>query len=263
MGETAGRKVTAETLSVAPAVLGQPLAAPWQRLAGMLVDLAVVGAMSFLAKPFLALGTGVMLCVLLGNSANAPAVLKLFRWICRGLGLALIGMSVLAIGHTSVFRSDHLNLDALTGPKESAAMKGNVVVGSDASWGELRSANSKLQKQVDELKSEIKEQHSLGESWTTQARAFTRALGVTFGWSGLYFTLLAGLTNGRTAGKFLLRTRAARINGAPLTFFDSFIRHGGYVAGVAMGMIGFLKLLWEPNRQAVEDRIAGTVVIKT
>jgi hypothetical protein len=40
------------------------------------------------------------------------------------------------------------------------------------------------------------------------------------------------------------------------------LRQGGYVAGVAMGMIGFLKVLWEPNRQAVEDRIAGTVVVK-
>ena len=40
------------------------------------------------------------------------------------------------------------------------------------------------------------------------------------------------------------------------------MRHGGYVAGIAMGMIGFLKLLWEPNRQAVEDRIAGTVVVR-
>ena len=35
------------------------------------------------------------------------------------------------------------------------------------------------------------------------------------------------------------------------------------MAGVAMGLIGFLKLLWEPNRQAVEDRIAATVVVKS
>jgi uncharacterized RDD family membrane protein YckC len=48
----------------------------------------------------------------------------------------------------------------------------------------------------------------------------------------------------------------------PFTFFDAFVRHGGYVAGVAMGLTGFLRLLWEPNRQAVEDRIAGTVVVK-
>ena len=38
--------------------------------------------------------------------------------------------------------------------------------------------------------------------------------------------------------------------------------YGGYVAGVAMGMTGFLNLLWEPNRRAVEERIAGTVVVK-
>ena len=112
------------------------------------------------------------------------------------------------------------------------------------------------------MKAEIREQQGASASWVRQARAFTGALGVTFGWSGLYFTLLAGTWNGRTLGKRLVGTRAVRINGAPLTYFDAFIRSGGYVAGVAMGMIGFLKLLWEPNRQAVEDRIAGTVVVR-
>ena len=56
-----------------------------------------------------------------------------------------------------------------------------------------------------------------------------------------------------------LRERYPR---CPFTFFDAFVRNGGYVAGVAMGLTGFLKLLWEPNRQAVEDRIASTVVVK-
>jgi uncharacterized RDD family membrane protein YckC len=60
----------------------------------------------------------------------------------------------------------------------------------------------------------------------------------------------------------LLGIRAAKTDGLPFTFFDAFVRHGGYVAGVAMGLTGFLRLLWEPNRQAVEDRIAGTVVVK-
>jgi len=35
-----------------------------------------------------------------------------------------------------------------------------------------------------------------------------------------------------------------------------------FVAGVAMGFTGFLKLLWDPNRQAVEDRVASTVVVR-
>ena len=87
-------------------------------------------------------------------------------------------------------------------------------------------------------------------------------LGVTFGWSGVYFTLLAGALSGRTLGKIVLRIRALKTDGKPFTFFDAFVRHGGYIAGVAMGLTGFLRLLWEPNRQAVEDRIAGTVVVK-
>ena len=86
---------------------------------------------------------------------------------------------------------------------------------------------------------------------------------MTFGWSGVYFTMLAGLLNGRTLGKLLFGIRAAKINGTRFTYFDGFVRQGGYVAGVAMGLIGFLKLLWEPNRQAVEDRIAATVVVKS
>ncbi|MDB6168679.1 MAG: hypothetical protein JWM88_1543 [Verrucomicrobia bacterium] len=257
------RKVTAETLTVVPEVLGRPLAEPWRRLAAMLADLVIVGLLSFLSRPFLALGTGVMLCVLLGNSPAAPAMLRLFRWIYRGIGLVLIGFAVLALGHTSVLRINHLDLGALTGHAPSAAVKETVSVSANPSTSELRSANSKLQEQVDHLKTELREERTAGASWLSRARAFTGALGVTFGWSGLYFTLIAGLTNGRTVGKFFLGTRVVRINAARLTFFDAFIRHGGYVAGVAMGLIGFAKLLWEPNRQAVEDRIAGTVVIKT
>lgn len=245
-----------------PSVLGQPLAEPWRRLAAMTVDLVMVALLSFLSKPFLALGVGVLLLVLLDNSPAAPAVLKTFRWICRGLGALVILLAAVALGHTSLLRTTPLNLDAFTGTGESAAMKQTVAVPVDASWSQLRSANVQLQEQVDQLKAEIKAQRTTGASWMNQARAFTGALGVTFGWSGLYFTLLAGSCNGRTIGKWIFRTRAVRINGNALTFFDAFIRNGGYVAGVAMGLIGFLKLLWEPNRQAVEDRIAGTVVIK-
>ncbi|MCX6945108.1 MAG: RDD family protein [Opitutales bacterium] len=258
-----GRKVTAETLTVAPAVLGQPLAEPWRRLAAMLVDLAAIGVLSFLSRPFLGLGTGLLLLVLLGNAPAAPVALRTFRWIARGLGLVVLLLAALALGHGSFLRAPQLKLDALTGRAPSAAMAQTVPVSPQASWAELRTASGRLQEQVDQLKDELRAREAAGASWLNQARAFTGALGVTFGWSGLYFTLLVGGWNGRTLGKLLLGTRVVRINGAPLTFFDAFIRNGGYVAGLAMGLIGFLKLPWEPNRQTVEDRIAGTVVIRS
>jgi uncharacterized RDD family membrane protein YckC len=259
---SAGRVVTAEALTVAPGVLGRPLAGPGQRFAAMVTDLVAVGLLSLLSGPWLGLGTGVMLIVLFGNSRTAPLPLKAVRLVCRVLGAIIVFLSVLALGHVSLLRNSRLQLDVFTGRPPSPAMKTTVYVAPDASAAEVRQVVQQLEKQVEELKAENRELHEVRRSWVHQARAFTTTLGVTFGWSGVYFTLLAGAWGGRTLGKVLLRTRAVKINGTPFTFFDAFVRHGGYVAGVAMGLTGFLKLLWEPNRQAVEDRIASTVVIK-
>ena len=248
---------------MAPEVLGQPLAEPWRRLAAMLVDLVVIALLSLLSRPFLAMGTGVLLIVILGAKPDAPLALKTIRTLCRVVGAVIFLVGVLALGNGTWLRSARVDVEALTGRGESGAMKQEVYVPPNATASQLRASTAQLQDQVEKLKDEIRTRHTAGDSWVSQARAFTRALGVTFGWSGIYFTLIAGTWNGRTLGKRLFGTRAVRINHAPLTYFDAFIRSGGYVAGVAMGMIGFLKLLWEPNRQAVEDRIAGTVVIKT
>lgn len=258
----AGRVVTAETLVVAPSVLGLPLAEPWRRLAAMMIDLAIVGLLSLLSAPWLGIATGAMLLVLFGNSPAAPITMKTVRWICRGLGAVIMLLSTLILGHVSFVREGGLRVDAITGRPASAAMTESVYVAPNASPSELREAAAQLEKQVEALKAENRDLQAASTSWTYRARSFASALGVTFGWSGVYFTLLAGGFSGRTLGKLLLRTRAVKTNGQPFTFFEAFVRNGGYVAGVAMGLTGFLKLLWEPNRQAVEDRIAGTVVVK-
>lgn len=259
----APRGVDAGPMAVAPDIVGQPLAEPWRRLAGIAVDLALIGLLSQLSRPWLSLATGAMLVVLFGNSATAPLALKLVRNLCRGLGGGLILISMLAIGHAPFLRDSGLNLDALTAErKTSSAMRESVYLSPNPSSGELHDATDKLQKQVAELKKENRDLQQASGSWGVQIRSFLTALGVTFGWSGVYFTLFAGALGGRTPGKFAVGTRALKINGHPFTFFDAFVRHGGYVAGVAMGMTGFLNLLWEPNRRAVEDRIAGTVVVK-
>jgi uncharacterized RDD family membrane protein YckC len=255
--------VTAEALAVAPSVLGQRLAEPWRRLVAMVVDLAVVALLSLLSAPWLGLATGAMLVVLFGNARESPLALKVVRVVCRVLGAFLVLLSLLALGHVSLVRRDALQLDVFTGRAPSAAMKETVYVAPDASPSELRAAVTKLEQQVSALKSENTQLQEASRSWIYQSRAFASTLGVTFGWSGVYFTLLAGLLGGRTVGKLLVRTRAVRTDGGHFTFFDAFVRHGGYVAGVAMGLTGFLRLLWEPNRQAVEDRIAGTVVIRS
>lgn len=261
-GSKEAHTVQAESLAVAPEVLGLVLAKPWRRLAAILIDVFVIGLLSLLSGPVLGIASGVMLAVLFGSKTPAPMALRFFRWICRGLGLAIVTLAVLALGHSSFTKNEKLNLDILQGAEDSAAVKTTVLIDQNASYGQLREATDELQKQVDDLKDEIKEERELGRSWLGRTRSFTGALGVTFGWTGVYFTLLAGLFNGRTLGKLLLGIRAVKTNGTPFTFFDGFVRQGGYLAGLGMGLLGFAKLLWEPNGQAVQDRIAATVVVK-
>jgi hypothetical protein len=38
-------------------------------------------------------------------------------------------------------------------------------------------------------------------------------------------------------------------------------RYGGYAAGLATGGLGLLQVLWDPNRQGLQDKAAHTVVL--
>jgi uncharacterized RDD family membrane protein YckC len=101
-----------------------------------------------------------------------------------------------------------------------------------------------------------------GSSWLNLVADFSRTFGLTFGWAGVYFTLCTAWMRGRTIGKFAVGTRVVKLDGRPLTAMDAFTRYGGYAAGIATGLIGFARLLWDPNRQAIEDKIAWTVVLR-
>lgn len=94
------------------------------------------------------------------------------------------------------------------------------------------------------------------------ARAVVGDLGLTVGWSGLYFTLFPAFWRGRTPGKFLLRLRIVRLDLSPLRPWTAFERFAGYAAGLATGLLGFLQIFWDANRQGVQDKIVGTVVIR-
>jgi uncharacterized RDD family membrane protein YckC len=86
--------------------------------------------------------------------------------------------------------------------------------------------------------------------------------GLGFGWAVFYFTLLTGWGHGQTIGKKLLKIKVIQLDGRELSFWDAFSRQGGYGAGFATGLIGFLQVFWDPNRQAIQDKVASTVVIK-
>lgn len=102
------------------------------------------------------------------------------------------------------------------------------------------------------------------EPWTPMSvlTAFFDSLGITFGWFGFYFTVAHTWGRGRSPGKRLLGLRVIRLDGRPLRLWDAFERFSGFGAGVATGLLGFLQIYWDPNRQAIHDKICATVVVR-
>jgi len=87
--------------------------------------------------------------------------------------------------------------------------------------------------------------------------------GVVAGYGGslVYFTLVPVFWRGRTVGKRLLGLRVVEITGRPMTLRLAFARYGGYVAAVVTGGVGLAQVMWDRNRQGLQDKVAHTVVV--
>ena len=86
-------------------------------------------------------------------------------------------------------------------------------------------------------------------------------LGLGFGWAALYYSVFTAWWKGHTVGKWLFNIKVLKIDGSVMTLWESFGRYGGYGAGLATGLLGFLQIYWDANRQAIQDKISETLVI--
>ncbi len=73
-------------------------------------------------------------------------------------------------------------------------------------------------------------------------QAFLSELGLGLGWAALYYSAFTAYMQGCTPGKWITRIRVLRLDGRPPTLWESFGRYGGYGAGFATGMLGFLQI---------------------
>ena len=87
-------------------------------------------------------------------------------------------------------------------------------------------------------------------------------LGIGFGWAVFYFTIFISWNGGQTLGKALMAIKVVQRNNSPLSLWQAFGRQGGYSAGFATGLLGFIQIYWDPNRQAIQDKVADTLVLK-
>lgn len=128
----------------------------------------------------------------------------------------------------------------------------------------LRGLADRRADRIDDLEDEVEalQERVAHPSFLHALQALLADLGLRAGWLGLYFTVFLYWTQGYTPGKRLLGLRVQRLDGRAITLWHAFERFGGYAAGLATGLLGFAQVLWDANRQGVQDKIAGTVVVR-
>ena len=77
-----------------------------------------------------------------------------------------------------------------------------------------------------------------------------------------YFALMTYFTNGQTIGKKIMRIKVVSVYHHRIGLWHCIERSLGYAASTLEFGIGFFQVYWNPNRMALHDRIAETMVIK-
>jgi hypothetical protein len=265
-----GRWVTPEDLNVAPALLGQPLAAPWRRLLAMATDLAAIGIVSSLSNFWLLAGCALGAFEQARARRRAPSLARIVGvW---GLAVVMAGAGLYGVieelGQDRPARSEPDDdedlddtdalVDSLLAP--AAASAPDAAASLAASVATLEAEVRRLKRQLARER-EAAEDAAAAEHWRERLRRLGLEFGIGYGWSLVYFTMLPVWWRGQTLGKRLFGLRTVEITGKPMTPLLSFKRFSGYLAGLATGGLGLLQLLWDPNRQALQDKAAHTVVI--
>jgi hypothetical protein len=144
-------------------------------------------------------------------------------------------------------------------PAATVAASGNPVAGALAAAEKQHAQDAARMQQLESQLAEARKPRPV--QWRDEALRRLHDLGLRFGWAIAYFSLLPFWWKGQTVGKRLFGLRVVHLAGKTMGLTDCFGRYGGYAAGLATGGLGLLQVLWDPNRQAVEDKLAHTVVV--
>ena len=259
--------VRPEALNVTPDLLGMPLAPHGRRAWAMGVDLGVIGVLSSTGMFWVVAGIVALVAQLLRPVPARPRSRTALMVLALGL------LVVVAVQHGSDW-FEHRNdppraASSRDDDDDEDAAVGLPAAASAASAGGDRVALQAIVQQVAHDAARISElEAQLAEArkprpiqWRDDALRRLHKLGLRFGWAIAYFSLLPFWWKGQTLGKRLFGLRVVELTGKPLGLMTCFGRYGGYAAGLATGGMGFLQVLWDPNRQAVEDKLAHTVVV--
>lgn len=267
--EETRKYITAYAFGVSDTLVGKALASPLRRLCSITLDLLVVLSLTLMSLKMLA----ACVCVvsIIGYFKARKQQAKNFAptaLIISAVVSALIFVSV------HWFSGLQLDWEFGTGDKDKAA------INTEESTEVLEMAKSEDKEasgiwhfftgsadgdDAEAVAPEVVEaaegKDTDGLSFVNMAQAALSDLGLGFGWAALYFSVFIAWFNGQTLGKMLFRIRVVKLDGENLTLWESFERYGGYSAGLATGLLGFLQVTWDANRQAIHDKISETMVI--
>jgi hypothetical protein len=125
----------------------------------------------------------------------------------------------------------------------------------------VKSPQSELVDKLAQIEPAEKRLASEKPSLIDWAQGLASDMGLGLGWAAVYFSVFTARWRGQTPGKRLLGIRVIKLDGSSLNLWESFGRYGGYGAGLATGLLGFIQIYWDPNRQAIQDKISETLVI--
>lgn len=274
------RWVQPEALNVAPQLVGAPLATPLRRAWALGVDMLVVALLSGVSSLWLGLGLALVLLQLrsrrdlVASGAAEPAA-RTKRLVWAGWAAAAL-LVFLAVGeaqdrwdqwrHPEAAAADAVIVKAA--PSEALAEASRALkeaqaeMAAPASVLPPASAPSADRLRIAELEAQLKEaRRSKPLTWREQWSQLWDDVAAGLGWGIVYFSLLPAWWGGQTVGKKLLGLRVVELTGKPMTVMRCLKRYGGYAAGMATGGLGFAQVLWDVNRQGLQDKAAHTVVL--
>jgi uncharacterized RDD family membrane protein YckC len=78
----------------------------------------------------------------------------------------------------------------------------------------------------------------------------------------VYEALLIALWNGQTIGKKAMGIRVVSAGGAPVSVGMAFVRSLMKIVSGVVFCLGYLWMLWDPNKQTWHDKVAQTYVVR-
>lgn len=256
-------------------LFGLPLASPTKRGIAFIIDFSFIALLSDISGGILALVIAVTLYYL-GNKKRAQQRGKIKGFKRRAIMrffAALIVFFILLDTLPPLFdyfssndtASQHSTIDESFSLNETMSVNEALSLAKamedlewakDADFGDMIQNNDK-----EESVSAPEKANKPVYSFIELVKGIINDLGLGFGWATFYFTVFIALGKGQTIGKKILGIKVLQLDGSPLSMWDSFGRYGGYGAGLATGLLGFIQIYWDANKQAIHDKISATVVI--